>query len=617
MISWRQLKERRIVQMTVAYVAVGWVALSVVAQFVERGLLPEIVYRLGLLVYLGGIPAALIMGWYHGEKGRQKVGAVEVALLTTVLLVTAGIGGVMWRGYRHDLMLAASVGLDAAYDASRVAVLYFDAGDEEGELGAVADGLTEALIDELSRVRALDLVSRNGVATYRETTISPDSIGRALGAGSVIMGSVEGVGDALRVNIRLMDAESGVDIDRTAFSMPREELLQARDSLVSLTAEFLRARLGEEVLVRSRRAETTSVDAWTHVQRAERLRKESETARRTDVEQALALVAQADSLLGVAEALDPAWTEPVALRAQVAVQRSSFAANARRLDAALAAVQSGVAFADSAIGLDRNHAGAWEARGTLRYFHFLLNVSPTPEERAALLDQAQQDLERAVSLDPDLASALNTLSRLHYDRRDRVSAALAARQALQADSYLRDAAGTYDRLFWAHYDLGQFAEARRTCSQAAARVPQSFRFRQCELWMMITPTAEADPDAAWAVLAQVDSLTPPDLRPFVSRVSRIIVGGVLARASLSDSARHLLDEARAGPDIDPGQELIGYEAIMRTILGDYDEAVQQLRRYVAANPDHQFLEVEGDVHWWWRPLRDQPGFATVAAAPRR
>jgi TolB-like protein len=504
--------------------------------------------------------------------------------------------------------------LSGGDDARRVAVLYFDnLSGSGGELGAVADGLTEALIDELSRVRALDIVSRNGVATYREMALTPDSVGRALGAGSVIKGSVESAGDLLRLTVRLVDSSSGVDIDRTSFNMPMDELLQARDSLVTLTAQFLRARLGEEVLVRGRRAETTSVDAWTHVQRAERLRKDAEVARRTDAERALALVAEADSLLRTAEALDREWIEPLALRAQVALQRAAWA---RSLDAAVSSVESGIELADRAIARTPNHAGAWEARGTLRYFQYFLNVSPTPSERAALLDAAQADLERAVSLDPELASALNTLSRLHYDRGDRLSAALAARQALQADSYLREAAATFDRLFWAHYDLGQFAEAGRTCREAAAQVPQDARFRQCELWMMITPTARAEPDAAWALVERVDSLTAPDRRPFVRRVSQMIVGGVLARASLPDSARHVLEAARAGPDIDPGQELVGYEAIMRTMVGDEDVAVQQLRRYVAANPDHQFLEVEGDVHWWWRPLRDHPGFATVAAPTR-
>jgi tetratricopeptide (TPR) repeat protein len=282
----------------------------------------------------------------------------------------------------------------------------------------------------------------------------------------------------------------------------------------------------------------------------------------------------------------------------------------------VAVVQAGIALADSALQRDPNHAGAWETRGSLQYYLYLLNVSPTATERATLLDGAQSDLERAVGIDPDLASALNTLSRLHYDRKDRLSAALSARQALQADSYLRDAAGTFERLFWAHYDLGQFAEAQRTCREAAAQVPQDARFRQCELWMMLTPTAPADPDVAWQLVEQVDALTAPDRQPFNRRVSQMIVGGVLARASLADSARHVLDAARAGPDVDPRQELVGYEAIMRTMLGDYDVAVQQLRRYVAANPDHQFLEVEGDVHWWWRPLRDHPAFASVVAPTR-
>jgi TolB-like protein len=613
-ISWKQLRERRIIQMTLAYIAVGWVLVSAVDQLVDRGWLPELVYDLGFVAYLGGIPAALIIGWYHGERGSQKVTGGELGLLALVLLITVAAGAAVWRDYRNEQLLAASIGLDAAFDPRRLAVLYFDdlSGGGEGELGPVADGLTEGLIAELSRVRALDVVSRNGVGLYRGAPLEPDSIGRALGAGSVINGSVESVGSQIRVNVRLVDAESGVDIDRTSFSMPMEQLLQARDSLVALTADFLRERLGDEVLVRGRRAETRSVDAWTHVQRAERLRKDSEVARRTDPRQALALLAQADSVLRTAQALDPAWTEPVALRAQVALQRALWSGR----DDAVAAVSSGVALADSALALDVNHAGAWETRGTLQYYLYFLNVSSTPLERAALLDAAQVDLERAVGIDPDLASALNTLSRLHYDRKDRLSAALSARQALQADSYLRDAAATFDRLFWAHYDLGQFAEAERTCREAAARFPRDARFQQCSLWMMITPTAEADPDAAWALAERVDSLTSPDRRPFTGRVSRMIVGGVLARANLPDSARHVLEDARAGAEADPGQELPGYEAIMRTLLGDHEEAVRQLRRYVAANPDHEFFEVEGDLHWWWRPLRDQPGFSAVAA-PRR
>ena len=115
-IGWKDLKERRIIQMVLAYVAVGWVMLDGADQLVGRELLPELFYRLALVLYLGGIPAALIIGWYHGERGNQKVTGVELGLLGGVLLVTSAVGAGVWRDYRTRQLLAASIGLDSAYD---------------------------------------------------------------------------------------------------------------------------------------------------------------------------------------------------------------------------------------------------------------------------------------------------------------------------------------------------------------------------------------------------------------------------------------------------------------------------------------------------------------------
>jgi TolB-like protein/tetratricopeptide (TPR) repeat protein len=505
--------------------------------------------------------------------------------------------------------------INARFDPRRVAVLYFDdLSGEGGELGHVADGLTEALIDELGLVRELEVVSANGVAQYRGQDVTPDSVGRALGVGSVIDGSVESTGDRLRVNLRLVDAESGVDIDRTGLTMPAADVLQVRDSVVTSAAAIMRERLGEEVRLRERRAETASVEAWTHVQRAERLRKEYDEVRRQDSDRALELLTEADSLLRVAEALDPQWTEPTVLRAQVARFR---AGPERTTEERLAALREGAELASNVISREPNNARAWEARGRLRHYQYRANVSPTPEEQAALLNEAQSDLERAVQLDGSLGGAMSSLASLYqYDRGESLSGALMARRALDADAYLREAQSTLFGLFWATYDLGQFDQARRTCAEARARLPDYPLFTQCELWLMIAPTEDvspADVDAAWNLVERVDSLTSPDERPLDRRVSQIIVGGVLARASMPDSARAVLLDARAGPEIDPRQELAGYEAIMRGILGDDDEAIQLLRRYASANPGHRNFEVDGELHWWWRPLRDHPGFQSVVS----
>ena len=60
-------------------------------------------------------------------------------------------------------------------------------------------------------------------------------------------------------------------------------------------------------------------------------------------------------------------------------------------------------------------------------------------------------------------------------------------------------------------------------------------------------------------------------------------------------------------EIDPTLQLLGYEAIVRSALGDRDEAVQLIRTYLTASPEH----LEGwtwTSHWWWRDLQDHPGF---------
>src|SRR5262249_36881203 len=75
-------------------------------------------------------------------------------------------------------------------DPSRVAVLYFSHRGDSARTTYLADGLTEALIHELSAVKALQVISANGVRPYRNETVRPDSLRRALGVGSIVEGTV-------------------------------------------------------------------------------------------------------------------------------------------------------------------------------------------------------------------------------------------------------------------------------------------------------------------------------------------------------------------------------------------------------------------------------------------
>src|SRR3989442_8475740 len=162
-------------------------------------------------------------------------------------------------------------------DVRRVPVLYFPDQSPDSSLGYLAAGLPQGLIHQLAEVRSLDVVSRNGVLPYRNVDLPRDSIARALGAGTLVEGTVEPVRDRVRVTVRLVDGYSGADLLRRAtFEQPSANLLQIRDSLAGEVARVLRERLGEGVRVRAERSRTRSTEAWTRVQQAEAIRKDGE-----------------------------------------------------------------------------------------------------------------------------------------------------------------------------------------------------------------------------------------------------------------------------------------------------------------------------------------------------
>ena len=545
----------------------------------------------------------------YSWRGRWPLGS-RWAMMAAVG-VFALVGGAV------AVALSMSGRADAApSNASSVAVLYFDSGSAPDSLRSFGDALTEGLIEQLGAVPGLNVVTRTGVESYRGGALTADSvaaIAEALRVGSVVRGRVEPAGnDRVRVQVALLDA-TGRQWDQSEFDHPVSNLLSARDSVVAQVAEFLRRRLGTELTLRASRSRSSSPDAWMLGQRAERVRKDAERLLATDGSSGgLAALSQADSLLRAAEALDARWPDAPAARANIALLR----ARAMRADqqSARAAVDSGLRHADRAIALDPRSADALEARGTLRY---LLVTSRLASEREVpgLLDDAERDLLESVRWHPSQATAWVTLSSLYYRKLDVAEAKNAALRAYDADAWLRAPDLILPRLFWTNYDLEIFAEAKRWCDEGYSRFPERPFFTECQLWLQTAPKGvTADPDRAWALRDSLVRRTPERLRGFADRKARILVAGSLARANMPDSARVVLAKAREGArDVDREKELVGFEAVVRVILQDRDEAVRLIKDYLATNPDHRrgFAQSTG---WWWRDLQSDPAFRRLVGA---
>jgi TolB-like protein len=603
---WSEIKERRITQIVIAYLVGGWIVVSVIDQPVDRGVLPEVVYQVVFTLFLFGILGALIIGWYHGEKGEQQAPKVEIAMLSVIGLIALGTTGQIVRNALAEASLNEAMA-ESGLDLGSIAVLYFE-DLSDGELAPVADGITEALIEQLSQVRSLDVISSNGVLPYRDTELRVDSVARALRVGTIIEGSVEQRGEQLRITMRLVDGASGADIERSVSEIPADQFLAARDSVAESVSRLLRERLGEEVQIRQTQSETNSPDAWTLVQRAERLRTDAEDDFEAggDLEASLEAFREADALLARAEQQDREWVKPITARAHAAYRRAWFSANLGDMNAAARDIEAGLGHANRALALDPGNPAALEQRATINLL-VASAMGPEPDEMQDLLTGALADLEAAVEQDPSLASAHAMLSFLFAGMGDDINAVLSARRALEEDAYLRGADRIYDRLFYAQYELEQFRDAKNWCDEGYSRFPGNYRFAECRLWLAATPFEEPEVDASWDLLAQLDSLSPEAQRPYKLGVGRILVAGVLRRASLPDSAESVLAGIDRSERVDPQRQLFFYEAAMRATTGDPDGALEALRRWAAATPGST-LGPGAETHWHWREIRTRPEF---------
>ena len=534
-----------------------------------------------------------------------------------VALGVVAITGAAWAG-RAFLWGPQRSGVTSAgardLMAQRVAVLYFNDLSPGQRLGYLADGLTESLIDRLSSIPVLDVVSRDGVRMFRGKDVSGDSVGRALGVGSVLRGSVDSEEGKIRVTVRLVDAGSDADIDRKSFAIDTMQMASAQSALAAQVVDFLRQRLGDEVRLRAERTETTSSQAWTLVERANKLRKDADSLGAAGAgDAAMTSLVRADSLLSATERLDDRWAKVPALRA------AAFYARARQPGfnpAALPAViDSGVMLADRALKLQPNNPDAFEVKGELKLLRYAKRVDTDPNAIDRLLPAAESDLTRAVDLNKDQAGAWVALSSLYYAKPDIQAANIAALNAYRADAYLSSARQVLKRLFWTSHDLEQFPEALKWCNEGRRRFPTDPDFTSCRLWMYTTRLERPAIDSVWSYRNRYVALLPAQQRAYAQRMGDILSAGALARAGLADSARRVLMRARATPAEDPTRELEGNEAVMRVILGDHDEAIRLIKDYLTVNPAHR-KGFATRVSPWWRDLQSNSKFKQLIAGAR-
>jgi TolB-like protein/Tfp pilus assembly protein PilF len=580
--AWAMLRRRKVVQWSLAYAAGAWALLQVVGFAVDTFDWPRVIQQFSSIGLVVGLPVVLVIAWYHGDRGQQRVSGAELAILSVLLALG---GGALWLyGQRNEQVPAATApstsptaaqGTSAASADERpsIAVLPFENRSRLDDDVFFVDGIHDDILTQLSKVSALKVISRTSVEQFRDTKLPTKAIAEQLGVKSILEGGVQRAGDRVRINVQLIDAAT--DAHLWAESYDREltaaNIFAIQSEVAAAIAVALRATLTADEKVRMDAVLTQNLEAWENYQLGRQ-----RLAKRTS-----AGFTEAERYFQKAIELDPTFALAYSGLADSLTVRLGYTGAPRAVT-----LERARAAADTALQLDPGLADAWASAGLVEW-------------EIGHRDRAEEMFRRAIDLNPNHAMALKfygglllDLARIDESVRcleraaglDPLSAMtqVSLGETLAAQGRLEDAAGHYRRAieidplmpmsymyfaFLAAYAMDDFVTAVPLAEKSLALDPGG------PAGVAALPTLYGDlgDDASFdRVLRQAEERRPDNASVNVWLGARDLQGG-----DRSGAERHLRRALEANPRQDGALWLLG---IIDYRQGRYAESVTRYRK---------------------------------------
>src|SRR5450432_827385 len=164
-----RLRERKLVQWALAYVAAAFALIQVLDIVAQRFIWPEYFVRFTIIALAVGFFVVLVLAWYHGERGSQRVTGAELLILA--LLMTIG-GAVLWRwapttAEQPTLAATKSTAAAGAADNNKsIAVLPFENLSADKDNAYFATGMQDEILTRLAGIHDLKVISRTSTEQY-------------------------------------------------------------------------------------------------------------------------------------------------------------------------------------------------------------------------------------------------------------------------------------------------------------------------------------------------------------------------------------------------------------------------------------------------------------------
>ena len=260
---FEELRRRKVYRVAAAYIVAAGFIIQIASSTFPAWELPNWSLRLVVALLLIGFPIALILAWAY-DVTPQGVRATPTTsapgthrrrnltmLIATGVVVSAAAGFFL-------LPRVSARKIDKS-----IAVLPFNSLSDEKENAYFADGMQDDIMTNLSKIGDLKVISRTSVMSYRGNAArSAREIGKALGVATLLEGSVRRIGNRVRVNVQLINADNDEHIWAEDYDRDLTDVFAIQTDLAQKISAILQAKLSPNEKARLDRRPTQDPNAY-------------------------------------------------------------------------------------------------------------------------------------------------------------------------------------------------------------------------------------------------------------------------------------------------------------------------------------------------------------------
>jgi TolB-like protein/Flp pilus assembly protein TadD len=654
---FQQLQRRKVTRVAAGYIVLAWLAIQVADTIMPAVGLPEWAVTLTVALAMIGFPVAIAVAWLFEAtpigmlrdrrrepaalSQRQKIIDVAVMSCLAILVGYFALNVLLDVKQARDEASASIERRIIAAPANTVAVLPFAQLGATGDSSYIGDGIAEEILRIMSRIRELRVTARTASFYFRGKDVDPQTIAQKLQVRHLLTGSVQIVGETVRVSAELVDASTGVLLWSEVFDREMVDVFEIQSEIARAVAKSSRVVLSEDSSERLDYRPTSNLKAYDFYLRGRDYLRQPRT---------IDVLENAQRLFHRALALDPGYALALAglcetyLAVYIRTRSTATVDDAQSVCQAALEIDGSLAEVHTALGYLHWHTGDFESAE--RYFRNAIEINPNFFEAYAGLsdnlfsqkrfDEAglmlQQLIElqpaywrghrkmgsyhyrlgddakalpyfqRVVELTPDNAPGWNNLGAVNYMLGNLADAADAWQRAID----IAPTQSMYVNLGTMYYYLGRFEDSIDMQMKAIELAPDDYRIwgRMAAAYVRLDGRgAEANAAYSKGIALATDTLMVNPNEPDANKNVALFYAHAGQRELAVEAIKKALELTPTDPDA------YFFAALTYLEIGDEERSLAALEKAVEFGFSKKLIESE----WALEPIREEERFKLLLA----